>query len=415
MFFKPIIYKLTLILPILPMLVWAGIQNPAPNTTEKRLALVIGNSNYLTSPLPNPLNDAQDITAALAHYGFEVMAVLDGDQVAMEEAINAFGLRLREGGVGLFYYSGHGVQHQGNNYLVPIGAIPSIKSPIQLRYKAVNVGYVLSAMQDAGNRLNIVMLDSCRDNPFRGFSRNLNAGLARIDGAEGMLIAYSTAPGKVAYDGDGRNSPYTSSLLELMQIPNLPIELLLKKVRTSVREQTDGAQTPWYEASIDGNFAFNLKISVDKQDNSLNISGNVQHQSVVSQPQPVIHSHSSAATNSTGRGQPLQQQWQAVRKTDSEAVYNRFLRAYPNSAWQEQAIYYRDRAALKTARRQGTVAAYEKFLSTYPDTSWQATAIYERDQLAFQAARSNGTLADFVLRYPNSEWRGQAEYYLQFE
>ncbi len=225
---------------------------------QKRIALIIGNSHYQSRSLRNPVNDAQDIARTLRNLGFSVMLKTDANQAIMESAINAFAKKLRRGVVGLFYYSGHGVQYQGNNYLIPIGAISSIYSAEQLKYKTVNTGYVLGAMANAGNKLNIVILDACRDNPFKGFSRGLQRGLARVQKseAEGTLIAYATSPGNTASDGYGRNSPYTKHLLRLMPTPNLPIELLFKKVRVAVKRETGGRQSPWYEASIEGDFSF---------------------------------------------------------------------------------------------------------------------------------------------------------------
>ncbi len=221
-----------------------------------QVALVIGNADYHNAPLQNPVNDARDIAKKLQHFGFEVMLKINVDQPAMETAINEFGRQLRQSNVGLFYYSGHGVQYAGQNYLIPIGAMSSLSTAEQLRYKTVNIGYLIGMMKDAGNAMNLVMLDACRDNPFKGFFRNIQRGLARMPGAEGMLIAYATSPGTTAFDGVGRNSPYTKHLLEFMNVPNLPIELLLKKVRAAVKRETKGQQTPWYEASIDGDFYF---------------------------------------------------------------------------------------------------------------------------------------------------------------
>ena len=137
-----------------------------------------------------------------------------------------------------------------------------ISAPDHLRYKTVDAGYVLGVMKQAGNGLNIVILDACRNNPFKSFSRSMNKGLRRISGAEGTIIAYSTSPGKVASDGSGRNSPYTGQLIKLMNKPNLPVEIFFKQVRRGVKLETRGKQSPWYEASIDGNFFFNPK-SVD--------------------------------------------------------------------------------------------------------------------------------------------------------
>ncbi len=224
---------------------------------QKRIALIIGNGEYEEKSLRNPANDAADLSKVLEDLGFEVDLKLNVNLQQMEKSIRTFGEKLHDKVVGLFYYSGHGVQYEGNNYLIPIGAMSSVSAPEHLRYKTVNANYILGVMKQAENGLNIVFLDACRDNPFRSFSRSLSKGLKRISGAEGTIIAYSTAPGKLALDGKGRNSPYTAQLIESIKIPNIPVELMLKQVRNRVKNQTDGKQSPWYEASIDGNFFFN--------------------------------------------------------------------------------------------------------------------------------------------------------------
>jgi len=220
----------------------------------KRIALVIGNKDYQVQALRNPINDAQDITKMLKKAGFQVSLKLNASQAEMEQAILKFGLQLDKNTTGLFYYSGHGIQHNGTNYLLPIGAMQSIAVAEHLRYKAVSADYVLSVMNKSP--LNIMILDACRDSPFKSFGRGLKRGLARMDKAEGVLIAYSTAPGETALDGQNRNSPYTEQLLNFMQQPGLSIESVLKKTRSAVKTNTDQRQTPWYESAIDGEFSF---------------------------------------------------------------------------------------------------------------------------------------------------------------
>jgi len=224
-----------------------------------RIALVIGNADYETQPLSNPKNDANDVSKVLSKYGFDTTVLTNATQEEMQRAIQKFGEKLNKDTVGLFYYSGHGVQYNGENYLVPISAMRQVSVPEHLQYKAVNTGYILNVMKHSGSRLNMVFLDACRNNPFRSFTRSMKKGLARVPSAEGVLISYATAPGRVALDGAGRNSPYTTEFLNLVETPNLPIELLLKEVRTNVRKSTNGQQSPWYEASIEGDFYFSTK------------------------------------------------------------------------------------------------------------------------------------------------------------
>lgn len=220
-----------------------------------RLALVIGNSAYQTSPLKNPLNDAEDMAAALRNLGFKVILKKNADRRTMEDTIRFFGKQLRNGGIGLFYFAGHGVQVEGRNYLMPVDA--RIESESDVRYEAVDAGRVLGKMEDAENQLNIVILDACRNNPYARAFRLDQSGLARMDAPTGSLIAYSTAPGEVAADGTERNGIFTKHLIQHMITPNLSIEQVLKRVRIDVARQTNGRQIPWESSSLMGDFYFN--------------------------------------------------------------------------------------------------------------------------------------------------------------
>jgi uncharacterized caspase-like protein len=185
-------------------------------TTERRTALVIGNSTYSSGPLKNPVNDAADMAAMLKKLGFTVTLKRNARLQEMDDAVEAFGNQLKRGGVGLFYYAGHGVQINGTNYLLPIGA--KINKEADVKYQAVDANKILDEMATANNGLNIVMLDACRDNPFARSFRNASRGLAIVSSApSGTFISYSTSPGNVARDGEGRNSPYTSALLKYIQ------------------------------------------------------------------------------------------------------------------------------------------------------------------------------------------------------
>lgn len=222
----------------------------------ERVALVVGNASYRDSPLNNPVNDARDMAAALRAAGFEVIQRENLDKRGFNGAISDFAHQLRQrGGVGLFYYSGHGAQVRGENYLIPVSA--AIKSEADVEYEAVNAGRVLRNMEQAGNGLNIVVLDACRNNPFRGWYRSEGSkGLARMDAPTGSIVAYATAPGTVAADGTGRNSPYTAQLLRAMRTPGVGIEQLFKQVRIQVAKTTNNRQVPWESSSLMGDFYF---------------------------------------------------------------------------------------------------------------------------------------------------------------
>lgn len=218
--------------------------------SEQRVALVIGNSAYTDAPLNNPINDAVDVASALRELGFEVLLRQNSSQRDMKQAIREFGHKLSRGGVGLFYFAGHGVQWRGRNYLVPIGA--QIHREADVEDETVDANFVLAQMEEARNRVSIVILDACRNNPYsRGF-RSATRGLAQMDATSGTLIAFATAPGAVAADGDGRNGVYTKHLLRQMREGGVPVELMLKRVRDAVMAETKDRQVPWESSSLRG-------------------------------------------------------------------------------------------------------------------------------------------------------------------
>jgi len=232
-----------------------GFFGPGILSQENRLALVVGNAAYKSSPLRNPVNDAFDVARTLRTLGFEVIHEENANQRTMENAISRFGRQLRkQGGVGLFYFAGHGIQVNGRNYLIPIDA--EIETESDVRFEAVDAGRVLGKMEDAGNDLNIVILDACRDNPFARSFRTSSKGLARMDAPKGSLIAYATAPGSVAADGKGRNGIYTEYLLKHMATLGSKVEEVLKRVRVDVINETNEKQIPWEASSLTGEFYF---------------------------------------------------------------------------------------------------------------------------------------------------------------
>jgi hypothetical protein len=224
--------------------------------TSKRIALVIGNGEYDEyAQLRNAVNDAQDMAKLLRELGFDVIYSENVNQKEMKRTIQAFGEKLRSSqGVGLFYYAGHAVQVQGNNYFIPIGA--RVQGEAELEFEGVAAGFVLAQMQDARNPMNIVILDACRNNPFGSNSRSISQGLAVMDAPTGTIVAYATAPGSVASDGNQRNGVYTQELLKYMSVPGLTIEEVFKRVRASVRNLTKGKQIPWESSSLIGEFYF---------------------------------------------------------------------------------------------------------------------------------------------------------------
>lgn len=222
--------------------------------SERRTALVIGNADYRSSPLQNPVNDARDMTQVLRELGFTVTTKLNCSRREMEEAIREFGNELIRGVVGLFYYAGHGMQVGGRNYLIPVDA--DIRAEDEVKYFAVDAGLVLSKMESASNRTNIVILDACRDNPFKRSFRTENRGLAVVEAPRGSLVVYATAPGSVAAEGRGRNGVFTGALLRHIRTPGIEVEAMLKRVRRDVLAATGGEQIPWSSSSLTGGFYF---------------------------------------------------------------------------------------------------------------------------------------------------------------
>jgi hypothetical protein len=239
-------------------LVTSITQNSSNTQQQKRVALVIGNANYQVGKLDTPLNDATDMEAALKELGFEVILLKDSSKRQMDEALDQFSTRINQGYVGLFYYAGHGVQVEGENYFIPVNA--QIKAEKDVEYESIPLGKILGRMESAGNRINLVILDACRDNPFRKFSRSSSRGLTiPVQTASGTLIVFATAPGKVASDGMGRNGLFTSYLLKYIKTPNLDVDLMLRQVRSNVAKDTNNYQVPWNSSSLIGEFAFNQK------------------------------------------------------------------------------------------------------------------------------------------------------------
>ena len=221
---------------------------------DGRIALVIGNAAYDEAPLRNPVNDARAMTRALKRVGFQVTSLENASREAMEQAIVDFTSRLQTDAAGLFYYAGHGVQLRGRNYLIPVDA--NIDSERQVRVESVDVNLLLEELEYARNRVNVVILDACRNNPFERRLRGTSRGLAAIDAARGTLIAYATAPGSVAMDGDGVNGLYTEELLDALMVPGLSVEEVFKRVRGGVAKRTNDRQIPWESSSLVGEFVF---------------------------------------------------------------------------------------------------------------------------------------------------------------
>jgi len=231
-----------------------GVSVATPEQSTQKLALVIGNADYKSSPLKNPVNDARAMAAKLKTLGFDVIEYENLQQKQIGKALREFRTQLKPGAVALFFYAGHGLQVKGVNYLPAVDA--EIEGEDDIPMQSLDVNKVFDVMAEAQTRLNLVFLDACRNNPYTRSFRSTEGGLAKVNAPSGTMISFATRPGSVARDGDGKNGLYTQNLLSAMDIPNLPIEQVIKRVVSNVKQASNGTQEPWIEGSIEGEFYF---------------------------------------------------------------------------------------------------------------------------------------------------------------
>ena len=337
-------------------------------TGEKRLALVIGNGAYQkTSELPNPPNDAADMASTLKELGFEVLSGTNQSKRQMETLIREFGDKLaRQGGVGLFFYAGHGLQVKGSNYLIPVEA--DIPAEDEIDYAAINLDFLLKKMASAGNNLNIVILDACRNNPFARSWRNFRdigegSGLAKITPPTGTIMLYATQPGNVASDGSGRNGLFTESLLNQIKKPDVELDTMIKALARDVSEKSEKKQFPWKEGIVTGDFYF---------------AGGGGSNVPRPNPTPTVES-----------GDAEDVLWQEVSKQNTKLAVESYLSEYPKGKYvataklklnvfeaeeqkkiKEAAEQRQTKAAepqkWEEAKRIDTIESYQSYLTAYP-------------------------------------------------
>lgn len=275
---------------------------------EQRIALVIGNSDYPHAPLRNPANDARAFARELSQLGFKVTLVENADLEKMFGSIRSFGDQLRAGGVGVFYFAGHGVQIRGRNYLIPVA--PQIEREDEVMYRSIDAGQVLQKMETAGNRLNIVILDACRNNPFARSFRSVSTGLAVMEAPVNTLVAFATAPGAVASDGTGPHGLYTEHLLKNLPVEGLRLEDMFKRVRAGVRQDSAGRQIPWENTSLEVEFHFRPLAS-----------------QLAPEP-PVATAHPIVIELAF---------WDSIKSSGERADFDAYLRKYPSGQFAELA------------------------------------------------------------------------------
>jgi hypothetical protein len=228
--------------------------------SRKLSALVIGNADYVNAgTLRNPAHDAEDIGEKLTTSGFAVTSIIDASHKDMDRALQTFKKELKDQDVGLFFFAGHGVQIEGDNYLAATDT--EISDEIEAKHSALSLNRVIETMEKAGTSTNIIILDACRDNPWdRAWRRPVARGLAPVYAPKGTLIAFSTSPGQVAADGRNRNGAYTAALLQHIDSPDCSIETMFKRVRNTLAATTAARQISWEHTSLSGEFYFNLSV-----------------------------------------------------------------------------------------------------------------------------------------------------------
>jgi hypothetical protein len=345
---------------------------------ENRLALVIGESAYrAVTPLPNPANDAKAISKLLGDAGFEVTTAADLSQKEMNTEVGDFAAKIAAKGpdtVALVFYAGHGLQIDGENYLVPVDVDAKREADVPLQ--AVRLNDVLNTLNSVPSKMRILLLDACRNNPFPALSGTAGHGLAMVDtktGAPGTFMSYSTSPGAEAEDGNGADSPYTTALLSAAREPGLPIEQAFKQVRVAVNKETDGRQTPWESSSLTEDFKF-IAASGPAAANA--------------GPMPVAAKRSADEWKRELQGKPADIAHDVIVADGTVEAYEAFVALFMQSRFAHEAhewlILHRRMVAWNDAVLANTAASYRAFLALYPDSDLAATSRKLIDRLRYR-------------------------------
>lgn len=343
---------------------------------QDRFALVIGNSQYRNvSSLANPARDVTAVSSLLKDAGFEVTAATDLDKTSMSRAIRFFTNQVAgkpDNTVALIYYAGHGLQVDGENFLIPVDATIGREADVPL--EAMRLDDLMSMMDSVRSKTRIVILDACRDNPFADIAKTAPRGLALVNAPAGTLVAYSTSPGATAEDGSGSNSPFAQALITSAKEPGLPIESALKNVRLAVHGATDGRQTPWEVSALTEPFSF------------FPGSGPLK---------PDVNRGKSADTwRKDLQALSPRDAFDVVIREDDITVYEQYLSLYGSDPLAAQVRAIIDRRQMMIAWLEavtiGTPAAFEAFLARYPDSDLTVTAqrLLERAKARSSFARS---------------------------
>ena len=332
-------------------------------SAESRLALVIGQSAYRSVPaLPNPANDARAVTQLLTDSGFEVSTASDLSQTQMREKVSEFAGKIAARGadtVALVFYAGHGLQIDGENFLVPIDIDPKREADIPIQ--AVRLNDILNTLTSVPSKMRILMLDACRNNPFPDL-KTAGGGLALVDakvGSPGTFLSFSTSPGAVAEDGTGVNSPYTAALLTAGKEQGIPIEETFKRVRLAVNKVTEGRQTPWDSSSLTEDFRFSGPA--------------VAGPKLAAAPRKTV-----AEWTRELKGKPVEAANEIIVADGTDEAYEAFAGLHAQTPLgrlaREWLVRHQRMVAWNNAVLINTAAGYRSFLAKFPDSDLTATA-----------------------------------------
>jgi uncharacterized caspase-like protein len=348
---------------------------------ENRLALVIGESAYRAVPsLPNPANDARAMSKLLTDSGFEVTTAADLSQKELNQKVGDFTAEIAAKGpdtVALVFYAGHGLQIDGENYLVPVDVDPKREADIPLQ--AVRLNDVLNTLNSVPTRMRILLLDACRNNPFPALNQTAGRGLALVDtktGAPGTFLSYSTSPGAEAEDGQGSDSPYTSALLTAARTPGLPIEQAFKQVRVAVNKATGGRQTPWESSSLTEDFKFVAATDARDANAALPPAAANAPKRTVDQWKRDLQGKQPDAAHEMIVADGTLEAYQAYDALFSKSQFAPEVR--------EWIVRQSKMLAWKEAVLINTAASYRSFLAQYPDTDLTFTARTLIERLRFK-------------------------------
>jgi hypothetical protein len=358
--------------------VWAQTEGSMKLLQLPKIALVIGNSKYKESPLKNPANDARAMAETLKSVGFNVTLRMDAGRTELATAVDAYVKELAARKcVGMFYYAGHGIQLAWKNYMLPVDM--DIDSIADVQKQGVEVHSLMEGLTKAGNALNVIILDACRDNPFGSLKGADQKGLSQMDAPPSTLLAYATSPGNVASDGEGANGLYTENLLKEVRVPEAKLEDVFKRVRLSVRRRSNGAQIPWESTSLEEDFWFVPPASLKRASEAERAKAFREEMAL----------------------------WEKIQHATTPEPFENYLRRFPNGNYAELAQLQLDRALARQGEKKIEIVSsannpYTKG-SAVANTSYKVGDRYSYRVLEAISRVQQGTFETEITRITDEE------------